>query len=45
LTRFGRIGTADQSQTKSFADDVRAELEAKKLIAEKLKKGYFETRS
>lgn len=43
--RFGRIGTAGLSQTKSFADDARAELEAKKLIAEKLKKGYLETGS
>jgi len=42
--RFGRIGTAGQSQTKSFANNARAESEAKKLIAEKLKKGYVESR-
>lgn len=38
--RFGRIGTAGQSQTKSFADDDKAKREAEKLIAEKVKKGY-----
>ena len=40
--RFGRIGTAGQSQTKSFANDAKAQHEADKLIAEKLKKGYVE---
>jgi predicted DNA-binding WGR domain protein len=40
--RFGRIGTAGQSQTKSFADEASAEREAEKLIGEKLKKGYKE---
>ena len=40
--RFGRIGTAGQSQTKSFADDAKARCEANKLIAEKVKKGYVE---
>ncbi len=43
--RFGRIGTAGLSQTKSFADDARAKHEADKLIAEKIKKGYVEKRS
>jgi predicted DNA-binding WGR domain protein len=40
--RFGRIGTAGQSQTKSFSDDEKAKREAEKLIAEKVKKGYVE---
>jgi predicted DNA-binding WGR domain protein len=40
--RFGRLGTAGQSQTKTFADEARAKREAVHLIAEKLKKGYQE---
>jgi predicted DNA-binding WGR domain protein len=40
--RFGRLGTAGQSQTKSFDDDASARLEAETLIAQKLKKGYVE---
>ena len=40
--RFGRIGTAGQSQAKSFADEARAKHEAESLIAEKVKKGYVE---
>jgi superfamily I DNA and/or RNA helicase/predicted DNA-binding WGR domain protein len=40
--RFGRIGTEGQSQTKSFADSAKAKVEAEKLIAEKIKKGYAE---
>jgi predicted DNA-binding WGR domain protein len=40
--RFGRLGTAGQSQTKSFAGEPRARREADKLIAEKLRKGYVE---
>jgi predicted DNA-binding WGR domain protein len=40
--RFGRLGTAGQSQTKSFNDDASARLEAETLIAQKLKKGYVE---
>src|SRR5205823_9312706 len=40
--RFGRIGTSGQSQTKTFADEAKANLEAEKLIAEKVKKGYTE---
>jgi predicted DNA-binding WGR domain protein len=43
--RFGRIGTAGQSQTKTFADDAKARREADGLIAEKLKKGYVETKA
>jgi predicted DNA-binding WGR domain protein len=40
--RFGRFGTAGQSQTKSFEDDAGARREAESLIAQKLKKGYVE---
>jgi predicted DNA-binding WGR domain protein len=40
--RFGRMGTAGQSQTKSFTDEEKAKREAEKLIAEKVKKGYVE---
>jgi predicted DNA-binding WGR domain protein len=40
--RFGRIGTAGQSQIKTFADEAKAKREANHLIAEKLKKGYVE---
>jgi predicted DNA-binding WGR domain protein len=39
---FGRIGTAGQSQSKTFADENQMKLEAEKLIAEKLRKGYEE---
>ncbi len=41
--RWGKIGTAGQSQTKSFANDAKAQVEHDKLIAEKLGKGYQET--
>jgi len=40
--RFGRIGTAGQAQTKTFADEAKAKREAEGLIAEKVKKGYEE---
>jgi len=40
--RFGRIGTAGQTQSKTFADAARARREADQLIGEKLKKGYRE---
>jgi len=40
--RFGRIGTAGQEQTRTFADAARARREADKLIGEKLRKGYTE---
>ena len=40
--RFGRIGTAGQSQTKTFPDATKAEYQATRLIAEKVKKGYVE---
>jgi predicted DNA-binding WGR domain protein len=40
--RFGRIGTADQSQKKVFADEVSAARAAARLVREKLGKGYVE---
>ena len=40
--RFGRMGTAGQTQTKSFAESNVARDEAEKLIAEKVRKGYRE---
>ncbi len=40
--RFGRIGTPGQSQTKTFADEAKAQSEAGHMIAEKVKKGYLE---
>jgi len=39
-TRWGRIGTAGQSATKSFPSPPAAQVEHDKLVAEKLKKGY-----
>lgn len=39
---WGRIGTAGQSQTKSFPTEAKAEAEHDKLVAEKTKKGYGE---
>ena len=38
--RFGRIGTAGQTQTKASANEAAAEREMQKLISEKRKKGY-----
>jgi len=43
--RFGRIGTAGQTQTKSFVDSAAAQKHADKLIGEKSRKGYRETSS
>jgi uncharacterized protein (TIGR02996 family) len=40
--RFGKIGTAGQTQVKEFADEQRAKKEHDKLVAEKTKKGYVE---
>jgi uncharacterized protein (TIGR02996 family) len=40
---YGKIGTAGQTQTKSFKDNATAQAEADKLIKEKTKKGYQET--
>ncbi|GHV01256.1 hypothetical protein FACS1894159_08760 [Bacteroidia bacterium] len=39
---FGRRGTAGQSQAKTFDDEASCEREAAKLVAEKMRKGYFE---
>ncbi|SFD45730.1 DUF4132 domain-containing protein [Paracidovorax konjaci] len=40
--RWGRIGTAGQSQTKSFADAAKAAAALAKLVTEKTGKGYTE---
>jgi uncharacterized protein (TIGR02996 family) len=40
---YGRIGSAGQTQTKTFADAARARKEHDKLVKEKLAKGYVET--
>jgi WD40 repeat protein len=40
--RYGKIGTDGQIQTKDFSSDDEAKKEAKKLLADKLKKGYVE---
>ena len=40
--RWGRIGTAGQSQTKNFADAAKASAGMLKLITEKAGKGYVE---
>jgi len=42
--RFGKIGTQGQTQTKSFDDVAAARKHADKLIGEKTKKGYVESR-
>jgi DNA ligase-1 len=41
-TRWGRIGSAGQSKTKTFADAAAASAAADKLIAEKTADGYVE---
>lgn len=40
--RYGRIGTAGQTQTKAFGGEAEARAAAAKLIAEKTGKGYTE---
>jgi predicted DNA-binding WGR domain protein len=40
--RFGRLGSAGQSKTKDFADSAAADRDARRLINEKLAKGYVE---
>jgi predicted DNA-binding WGR domain protein len=40
--RFGRISSAGQSRTKTFADAVAAHRDAVRLVNEKLAKGYVE---
>ncbi|EMJ94143.1 WGR domain-containing protein [Leptospira alstonii] len=39
---FGKAGTDGQTQTKTFDDEEKCLKEAKKLLAEKLKKGYID---
>jgi DNA ligase-1 len=41
-TRWGRIGSAGQSKTKTFKDAAAAQAQADKLIAEKSTDGYVE---
>jgi DNA ligase-1 len=41
-TRWGRIGSAGQSKTKSFKDETAALAQANKLLAEKTAEGYVE---
>lgn len=41
-TWWGKIGTAGQTKTLSFASDSEAEKQYEKLVAEKTKKGYEE---
>src|SRR5215207_7243286 len=40
---YGKIGSAGQTQTKTFPTPQKAQAEADKLIKEKTKKGYVET--
>jgi uncharacterized protein (TIGR02996 family) len=40
---YGRVGTAGQTQTKTFASPSAAQKEHDKLVKEKLAKGYTET--
>ncbi len=40
---YGKVGTAGQSQTKSFPTPEKTQSEADKLIREKTGKGYVET--
>ncbi|HYC89750.1 MAG TPA: DUF4132 domain-containing protein [Thermoanaerobaculia bacterium] len=42
-THWGRIGTAGQSKTKTFASPAAAQKEHDDLVREKLAKGYHET--
>jgi DNA ligase-1 len=41
-TRWGRIGSAGQSKTKTFADAAAASRQIEKLIQEKTEEGYEE---
>jgi predicted DNA-binding WGR domain protein len=38
--RFGRIGTAGQTQVKSFPDAAAASKHVEKLVGDKVRKGY-----
>jgi predicted DNA-binding WGR domain protein len=42
--RFGRIGSAGQEKTKSFYSAMEAEKDARRLINEKIAKGYVESK-
>ena len=42
ITRWGRIGSAGQSKTKTFPDEAAAIRQAEKLIEEKTGEGYVE---
>lgn len=41
--RYGRVGSAGQSKTKTFPDEAAATRQMEKLIAEKTGEGYLET--
>ena len=41
---YGKIGTEGQTKTKDFADEAAAKKDYEKLVAEKVKKGYKETK-
>ncbi|EMO39105.1 LIC_11051 family fibronectin-binding protein [Leptospira noguchii] len=41
-TTYGKTGSSGQTQTKTFNDEETCLKEAKKLLSEKLKKGYIE---
>ncbi len=43
IVRYGRIGAAGQTVTKSFPDAIAAARHAEKLVREKTGKGYVET--
>ena len=40
--RFGKVGSAGQTQVKDFPDEARAEKEYDKIVREKTNKGYVE---
>jgi DNA ligase-1 len=42
--RYGRIGTAGTTQTKTFTNDAALQKHYDKLVAEKMGKGYTETK-
>lgn len=43
IVRFGRLGTAGQTQTKEFATPQQAEAQAEQQLAAKLRKGYVQS--
>jgi predicted DNA-binding WGR domain protein len=44
MVRFGRIGTAGQSQTKTYPDSAAAAKHLENLIRQKTGKSYYEAR-